>query len=170
MKNNESKDLCAKCGGRCCKFMPCHLSVKDVFGDMAPTIDRLIEFLSKGVYAIDWWEGDVMKKHYNAKGYRDCCYYVRGKSVRTNDLFHASYGNDQCCSLTETGCSFDWEHRPLGGKALVPDPNGYCKGQGYSKEDCVKEWYPYNHLFDKLRNEYSWERKEDGSLTFTKEE
>ena len=51
----ENKEMCAKCGGRCCKRMPGANSPKD-FG--LPNESLLKQALESGNYAIDCWDGD----------------------------------------------------------------------------------------------------------------
>lgn len=145
MKNNENATACSMCGGHCCKTMSCHLSPRDVFKNEEPSIEKLIAFLSSGNYSVDWWDGDVKG------GTRSETYYVRPRHKGVPELFDPSWGGE-CIFLTENGCSLDWEHRPYGGKALVPSYEGghrKCHSD-YNKFECCVEWYPLQEMFDTL--------------------
>lgn len=70
MKKIENKQLCKKCGGRCCKRMGCHYSPED-FKEI--TYESLKKEIEKGFISIDWWEGnpfeenkddDISRAHY----------------------------------------------------------------------------------------------------------
>lgn len=52
----ESKDICKKCGGNCCKSMGCHFSPEDIKGEV--TYDKLKLLLDTGNVSIDWYEGN----------------------------------------------------------------------------------------------------------------
>lgn len=161
MKNNENSTMCKSCGGRCCKFMGCHLSPKDIFGDKKPSIEILYKFLEKGIYAIDYWEGDPRKEFYEL----NIACYVRMKNKNSESLIDPSFGGE-CQVLTSSGCPFSFEERPLGGKALVPNESECIST--YTKQECAIEWIPYHKwLLDISNSDYV--RNNDGTITFKKE-
>lgn len=145
IENNETKNYCAECGGKCCLHNGCEVFPCDVFGDEEPTIEKLMEFLSSGRFAIDWWDGDVepYDEYYKV-------YYIRSRHVGHNDLYDEGWGG-KCVSLTDTGCSLDFAHRPTGGKALHCDgkENGrfICRAS-YSKKESVLAWRPFYDWLD----------------------
>lgn len=50
----ENKELCKRCGGKCCNTCPGLVYPEDVgFSE-----EKVKELLSTGNYALDWWEGD----------------------------------------------------------------------------------------------------------------
>lgn len=168
IENNENLSQCAKCGGRCCKSMPCEIFPQDVFGDKEPSFELLKEWIEKHpLYCIDWWDGDVRGLDWCDDDYLDRCYYIHPKTKGEKDrgLFIASWGGE-CIFLTDTGCSLSWEDRPLGGKALTPGPlvekmeflNGkpiimptrYACTSSYSKKEACIAWLPYHEWFEKL--------------------
>ena len=62
IENNENFEVCRKCGGKCCKFMPCMLfpgEVKKMYGIKEFTYDNMLEILKKKEVIIDYWEGDI---------------------------------------------------------------------------------------------------------------
>ena len=127
------KPCCAVCEGKCCKYMGCHYSPKD-FEDL--TFEGLKREIKKGKISIDWWEAVFPE------------YYLRARHVDAN-IVDPSWGGT-CINLTEAGCSLSFEERPLGGKALRPDPTGKCCKSSYTKEDCKNEWKPYNKTLKQL--------------------
>lgn len=88
MENNENKYLCKECGGKCCKSMGCHLHPDDVFKGETPSFEILKNLLSKGIYAIDFWEGDPRpnKFEYNR------VYYIRVANTNSSEILDASWG------------------------------------------------------------------------------
>lgn len=67
-----------------------------------------------------------------------------------------------CASLTEEGCYFDFEHRPSGGKHLIPkkviskEKGEYfdCKSD-YSSLEKLDEWLPFQNALKKLVRKYT---------------
>lgn len=171
IENNENKDVCKKCGGKCCKNSPCEFAPFQILDDKSdiPLIDQLIKFLECGKYAIDCWDGDVYGKD------RYCCYYVRvaAESEETYGLlrlFDTDFWFGRCKLLTDNGCSLSWEERPVCGKSLIPNANGRCTSiYENGKEEMAKLWYEYNYLFENLICDYNIKyNKDSDSYTFTK--
>lgn len=155
IEDNENKNWCSECGGKCCKRMGCHFSPEQVFGDKPRTVETLQAFLDRGIFAVDWWDGDIRTEH-EYKGAKPSeeeklsqVYYVRMGHKGVDHLFDPSFGGE-CKMLTPTGCAFSFEDRPRGGQALVPGrtPEGKCNCRStYTKVDCCIDWLPYQELF-----------------------
>ncbi len=147
-------EVCAECGGRCCKSMGCQFSPQD-FKDLS--FDGLRKEIDKGYISIDWWEG-------NPFGYSDSRNIQRGYYLRIRNLSRhstdkasivdPSYGG-KCCLLTDTGCPFTFEQRPMGAKMLMPgdDIDDDCV-EGYDKQQCAKDWYEHIDVLSKLVDYY----------------
>lgn len=129
----KAEKCCSKCKGLCCKHMGCHYSPTD-FEDLS--FEGLKKEIEKGKISIDWWETFDGPEYYLR---------ARHKNARVID---PSWGG-VCINLTETGCSLSFEERPLGGKAVRPDPNGYCKSY-YTKEQCKNDWKKYKEVLKQL--------------------
>lgn len=54
-----------------------------------------------------------------------------------------------CASLTEDGCKFDYEHRPFGGKNLIPVDNGICYPE-ISSFDILNTWKNYQTILSRI--------------------
>ena len=81
---------------------------------------------------------------------------ARNKNSPIIDFFTS---NSPCILLTSTGCKLDYEHRPSGGKLMVPSENYSenffgCKVHKcfspYTIEDCCYEWEPHQKVLHEL--------------------
>jgi len=140
IKNNENKELCAKCGGKCCKtyagaYHPDDFNheltdawLQDLLKKGNPddfnrelTDAWLQDLLKKGNHAypdgkailvsIDWVEG--VKDGPDGRGY-----FLRPRHV-DGDIVDPSWGAN-CYHLTETGCDLSFDERPWRCKVKEP--------------------------------------------------
>lgn len=157
ISNNETPELCRECGGRCCRNYGCGWSVDDFvreFGDV--TVENVIKGLKTGLIAIDWWEGDYRDQYdidYPYQDERERCFFIRSRHVNENDCSWDGSWGGICISLTEHGCRFDWDHRPLGGKGLIPqknkeDPHLTDCIEINRKIEFVNDWFPYSEILE----------------------
>ena len=152
---NENKEMCKQCGGECCKNCGCELSPTDFVGEI--TFERIIDLLKTGLVSIDCWEGDPRidlaakvilgiepPEEYNLRR----AYFLRMRNVETS-VINYSWGLVHCILLSEEGCRLDFNHRPCGGRALVPkkDIKGHCESD-YSKRESSIEWIEYESLLE----------------------
>lgn len=143
----ENREICTKCGGKCCKHMGCHYSPMD-FKDLS--YEGLKKEIDKGHISIDWWNGNPFDDDRNISR----VYYLRVRNIES-EIVDGSWGG-RCSLLTENGCSLTFNDRPKGGRKLIPQEIGACKDL-YTKKDCVIEWYEYNETMTKLAKEYKTE-------------
>lgn len=54
-----------------------------------------------------------------------------------------------CSVLTDTGCKYDYENRPSGGKNLIPSDKGFCTPNQNPIEK-MKEWESYQKQLSKI--------------------
>lgn len=140
---------CTVCGGRCCKNSGCYFSPKD-FKNIS--FDRLKAIILKGYISLvtvpsiqSGLEKDVIVLKVRNK-YSAVC------DVKTDET------NGGCILLEKTGCSFDDEDRPYGGRALVPERvEGKSCIRGYSFRQCAEDWLPYQDILKRLYNEFLFE-------------
>ena len=153
MGKYENKDLCASCGGKCCKRMGCEVfpeDVKEWYGSITEeTIKKMIE---SGDFSIDWYEGYSMEYRYG--------YYIRARNINA-PIVDPSWGG-QCSCLTSYGCKFDFSHRPSGGRYLIPKMNENCASK-YDKRKVAEMWEPYFHILEKIKVEYEVNYSDFGS-------
>lgn len=149
-----NKEVCTECGGKCCKCMGCQFSPDD-FKDLS--FEGLKKEIDKGYISIDWWDGNP----FGPEDTRDIrkAYYLRIRNLNRNrtskaPIVDASWGGC-CCLLTDTGCPFTFEERPMGAKMLMPGDTveDNCK-EGYSKDQCARDWYKYDDILYQLEDYY----------------
>lgn len=139
---------CKECGGKCCKRCGCFFSPDD-FPEIS--FDALKKEIDKGYIAIEVVDGD----QFCIEG------FIRILRVRNVDdpIFidsPFSHSRKPCILLTETGCKLDYEHRPSGGKLLIPGKKGNdydCHGS-YGTEQALREWKFHQKLLAELGNHY----------------
>ena len=139
IQNNENKDTCTKCGGRCCKSLGGFFHPNDIGVDNI-TKDDLINFIKRGDVSIDWLEGDD-----------DNLYFLRMRNQRAN-IIDPSWGG-VCCHWTPNGCNIPFEKRPHGCKRLIPNPSGNCIEGCYDKYECGHDWIPYNDILQEIEDD-----------------
>ncbi len=141
MEELENKELCKTCG-RCCKKSGCDYYVED-FENFK--INYLEKKLREGNISI------VAALHFsivNGKTVRKPFLYLRARN-KHRDVVDLLSLKTTCASLTETGCSYDFEHRPSGGKYLVPRKNGECISC-VDMQAKILEYMPYQDVLAKL--------------------
>jgi hypothetical protein len=107
-------EICAACGGNCCKALP---------GAMYPEqVSDVLELLKTGRYSVDWWEGDPREdEDEHERGY-----YLRPATKnREGAIMDASWGGE-CTFLGEHGCELGEDQRPMECLSLIPGMPGKC--------------------------------------------
>ena len=160
MQNNENYELCSKCGGRCCKNFGCYISPDEVIkrkGEIS--FDIILELLKSGYVAMDWWEGDILEDDESIPNCELYCqvFYLRMRH-KSEGAICGSWGGE-CVCLTDTGCMFTWNNRPLGGRSLIPTADKACEDTSYTKEQCVLEWREYYDILSEVYDKYWFDMK-----------
>lgn len=138
-------DLCAPCGGKCCKSLPGINAPEDFGATKKEMLGRIVEALKTGRYSIDWYEGDprpVKKQKLELVRFvRPATKHAVGK------LLDPSWGGE-CTFLTENGCSFEHDQRPFGCRSLEPGES-VCIDRGGEKAGAAMRWIPFQGLLNK---------------------
>lgn len=143
MEKKENKDICAKCGGICCKKCGCDYFVAD-FESMK--LDYLIDVLNTGrVSVVAYLE---FQKLPSGKLTCQPVMYLRARNINRGEIDLLSL-KTTCASLEENGCHFDLNTRPSGGSTLVPGENGTCYNTVNRLEELIK-WLPYQKVLSRL--------------------
>jgi len=119
---NENHQLCAQCGGACCKWLSGCMMPDDVFRLFpAPTLrEALTQCFQSGTYVVDWWEGDPRNLDYDDPEHLGAAYYVRPRTDEDKRrLYNAGWGG-RCVLLGERGCQLPAEQRPYQCRMLEP--------------------------------------------------
>jgi len=143
----ENKELCKKCGGHCCQMGGCEYFVSD-FTDLSfKALDSILKEGRVCISAIPQF-GIVNRKII-------CTPFLtlRARNIGRDIIDLLSF-ETQCASLTKDGCFYDFEHRPSGGKHLIPRPNKKCSID-YDPKEKMKEWMPYQNALRKLVKKYT---------------
>ena len=142
---NEDLNICRECGGICCIKSGCDYAVTD-FNEH--TYKAFLDTLSKGdksiVAMIDF------RTLSNGKFIAEPTLYIRARNVN-RDIIDLVSMKTRCKSLTETGCSHDYDTRPFGGKNLKPsrEKDGPCTPI-VNPLLLLEEWKPYQKQLAKI--------------------
>lgn len=138
-------EICSQCGGKCCKKCGCHFSPDD-FQEIS--FDFLKQEIEKGYISIDYVDREIILEDFGM-------FILRIRNQKSPIVDVENYTRNPCILLTEKGCKLDYEHRPTGGKLLIPDNNlknfesPQCHSY-YDIDDCCHEWKPYQEILYQL--------------------
>lgn len=139
-------DQCAICKGNCCKGCGCYFALSD-FKQLSFTALRKI--MLRGFVTVT-----VAEKSCTGLNEDVLVLRIRNKDEAVVNLSGThKYG----CILhdIETGCPFEDNDRPYGGRMLVPEifVNGRCS-RGYSLRQWADDWLPYQDILKQLKEEF----------------
>lgn len=157
-------EMCRKCGGWCCKRVPCALTPKQIVSlGYSITEESLEELIKTGNYSIIRIYGTV---------YFDARYIIRhrmwgcGIATQSDDftIYHgvpAGKNPRECVMLTDKGCSLSFEHRGAEARSMIPDLsytndghiNHRCHGF-IGTDEMTIVWDPYHSILRKLYVKY----------------
>ena len=144
ISKNVNLEICSQCGGKCCKWCGCHFSPDD-FEQI--TFDYLKKEIEKGYISIDYVDGKMIYETFGI-------FILR---IRNQDspIVDSGFRRTPCILLTEKGCKLDYEHRPTGGKLLIPSKTLSNKTtidchQTYSIVNCCYEWKSHQKILHDL--------------------
>lgn len=146
IKNNENLDMCSLCGGICCLKSGCDYDAKD-FKDCS--YNTLVKELSKGHISIV-----CFLKFKEDKSYEPFL-FLRARNVH-RDIIDLVSMKTKCSMLGETGCKYDYKHRPEGGRNLIPRKNidDMCMSDRDPKA-IVMSWKPYQKTLKRIVLQYT---------------
>lgn len=146
MNGYIDKDICKKCGGKCCSLCPGATFPED-FG-LPKNKEKLIEALKSKKYCIDWWEGSPIKGKKMGQAF-----FVRPQYKGHTDLYHPGWGGKPCIFYSVIdGCELKFEDRPHECRYLEPHSEGFgkCVVHGGGKKEAAIKWIPYNFLLKNM--------------------
>lgn len=143
----ENLNLCAECGGKCCKNNGCGYLPKDFenmfFGYLKNRID--LGDISISVRFASHSNDDIITSPNPILLLK-----VRNEGRGIIDLF--SMGRP-CSVLTDKGCPYPFEKRPSDGKNLIPGKNG-CDNI-YPLKNILEDWSGHQKVMQKLYRSYA---------------
>lgn len=150
----ENYDLCAKCGGFCCKKSGCDYVPSD-FNSLA--MNDIIELLNSNNISIV--SQLMFDKLSNGKLVCQPFLYLRARNTGRDAIDLFSF-KTKCSLLTDTGCKLSYEERPTGGKNLIPKENMKCYHTNNPQED-MKKWEAYQKVLAKVVKKVTGKTVED---------
>lgn len=148
MDKIENKDICAKCGGFCCKKSGCDYFVSD-FDNLK--LDYLLDVLNEGKISV------VSSLDFNRlKNGKLICSQILSLRAKNNnrDIIDLLSFKTTCSQLTSSGCNYNLEERPSGGVALIPKENMACYSDVNRVEE-LKKWLPYQKVLEKAVKKFT---------------
>ena len=153
---HEDLNICRECGGMCCKKSGCDYAVGD-FNDRS--MNGLLEALAVGDKSIvSMINFETLP---NGKFIAVPFLYVRARNC-DRDIVDLVSMKTTCSMLTDSGCSYDYDHRPFGGRNLVPRrrSEGPCRPD-VNPLDKIMEWEPYQKQLRKIVKRFSGKSVEE---------
>lgn len=171
IENNERKDICGNCGGRCCKrYAGCY--TPDDFDDVGKEVEDLFK---KELISVDKWEGILITPDWSDEEAifirpRHKPSYCQDRCVSSGPIFDNSFGGE-CIHLSENGCLLNFDNRPMFCKLLVPvstqmGSNGeiqICEVIGYNFDGNINEkyeaavaWHPYKKFLERMLQKFDY--------------
>ncbi len=153
---NEDLDICRECGGMCCKKSGCDYGIDD-FSDR--TMNGLLETLAvgdKSIVAMINFQ-TLANGNFIAVPFL----YLRARNC-DRDIIDLISMKTTCSMLTDNGCSHDYDHRPFGGRNLIPrrKSDGPCRPD-VNPLDKIMEWEPYQKQLRKIVKRYTGKSVEE---------
>lgn len=143
----ENKEICRKCKGKCCKLGSCEWFVSDFKSLSIKAIDTILQEGRTSIVALPYIRTQ------NGKIKCTPILYLRVRNTDRGYVDLLSFATP-CASLTEDGCYFDFEHRPSGGKHLIPQEDHDCRPD-YKLSEKINDWLPYQNALRKLVRKYT---------------
>lgn len=138
-------EICEECG-QCCKRCGCYFSPDD-FTEIS--FDFLKKEIEKGYISIEYFEGNIINQNVGV--------YILRIRNQGAPIVDSGYKRTPCILLKEDGCKLDYEHRPSGGKLLIPSTRTVLFSKklrdclsDYTIKDCCFEWLPHKKILYKL--------------------
>ncbi len=153
----EDYNACRECGGRCCKKSGCDYGTGDFFGrSYKGFVAALAEGDKSIVAALDFIPQDDGR--FNVVPFL----YIRARNTN-RDVIDLLSMKTRCMALTDRGCSYDFDRRPLGGRNLIPstDPNVACYPYLDPMEYILIPWLEYQEPLQKIVFDYTGKTVEE---------
>jgi hypothetical protein len=149
MTGNERPDLCAGCGGQCCRTRP-GIEAPDRFLATPDPVAALAAALASGDWVlaehvgVPWVDGVEPTEDQRRRLIR----YPRPATLAEQGL--GGTPRDPlapCAFLDPDGCRLPFESRPRMCRALVPSPGCECE-TGWGRREAALDWLPHQGLVE----------------------
>jgi Fe-S-cluster containining protein len=147
--SNERPDLCAECGGQCCRTRP-GIEAPDRFLAAPDPADALATALASGDWVlaehvgVPWVDGVEPPPDQRRRLIR----YPRPATLAEQGQGGAPLDQPAPCAfLGSAGCRLPFESRPRMCQALAPSPGFECES-GWGRREAALAWLPHQELVD----------------------
>lgn len=149
-KEYENKEICAKCGGYCCKKCGCDYFVSDFDNLKFEYLDKILATGKVSIVATL-----SFKNLPNGKLAVTPILSLRSRNIERNVIDLLSL-KKSCALLTSNGCPYSIDERPSGGVHLIPNEKDFhhCHSDIDKIEELYK-WLPYQKVLAKLVKKYT---------------
>ena len=154
MERVENREICGKCGGKCCKKSGCDYSTKD-FDDLS--VSAIYKKLEEGNISIVSFL--TFNRFSNGRMACSPFLYLRARNTGRDIVDLLSF-KKQCSMLREDGCAYSVNDRPSGGINLIPSSDGPCRPE-INPFEIVKEWSSYQKQLRKLVKRFTGKSVEE---------
>lgn len=137
----EKPNLCAECGGKCCKSYPGDCFPGDFDNDPA----KIKTAIEGGMYAIDWWVGDPRSDYDDDDDFTPF-FFVRPAVKGLEGMVYSPLEKGVCTFL-EGLCILKPHSRPRGCREIEPRREG-CTSHIRPKRDAAIAWLPFKDLLE----------------------
>ena len=149
----RNEERCRSCRGLCCWAGGCLVSPDDFekWFRSQPTRELVEREINKGylsIVAIDYGSDSIFGMLLRMRRYGEQVVIMDDSP----DIVAGRFG--PCVAWRNTGCAFDWERRPAGGKLLKPGSTPLGCTCDYSVESAAGEWLMFPDLLTDLANNY----------------
>lgn len=149
---NERRDLCAECGGQCCRTRP-GIEAPERFL-ASPEPEQLLALALAtgdwvlaehvGVPWVDGVEPPLEERRLLIRYPRPATLVERGQGGAPRDDLAP------CAFLGDEGCRLPFADRPRMCRALVPTPGFECEGD-WGRREAALAWRPHQDLVERAR-------------------
>ncbi len=144
---NVNSEICEGCG-QCCKRCGCYFSPDD-FEEIS--FEFLKKEIEKGYISIEFYDGEASMQNIGV--------YILRIRNQGRGIVDSCRKDISCILLGENGCKLDYQHRPSGGKLMIPEKKFFINSVGkkqrncrmsYTIIDCCYEWLPHKRILAEL--------------------
>lgn len=144
----KDENMCAKCGGSCCKTVGCIYSIRQ-FYEKGLDVEKIKELLKQGTASIagqpvNGFCGDAWT----------FILYLKARDEGADVIDILGKGGP-CSQLTDKGCKLPSEERPMLGKTVKPTKIGGTCEQTINIKSFVYDCLLFNNDLAKILEEYT---------------
>lgn len=138
----ENEEICALCGGKCCKNGGCKYLSQDFAQIKLDYIESVLDQGNISVAAL------IDFRHQSKKTFANITLYLRERDIN-HDAIDLVSVRSCCSSLKNNRCEHDISNRPSVGATLVPSFPEKCH-PSISHEEFIANWEPHQEVLHQI--------------------